>query len=68
MRMFYSNDPERDLDRYLAEQDRELEKLPKCADCGEPIQDDHFYLINDEPICPNCLDSNYRKDTEDYVE
>lgn len=65
--MFYSDDPERDLDRYLAAQDREIEKLPICSECGEPIQDEHFYLINDEPICSDCLESNYRKDTEDYV-
>ena len=66
--MYYSDDPERDLDRWLADQDRELEKLPICANCGNPIQDDYFYLINDKPICSNCLESNYRKDTEDYVE
>ena len=64
---FYSNDPMKDLDRYEMAQERELRKLPKCAICNEPIQDEHFYLINDEPICPECLDDNYRKDTEDYV-
>lgn len=50
-----------------AEQQRKLERLPICADCGEHVQDDHFYLINDEVICPDCLDSNYRKAVEDYV-
>lgn len=49
------------------EQERRLAELPVCADCGNPIQDDHFYLINDEPICPDCLDAGYRKQTEDYI-
>ncbi len=50
------------------DQQRQLERLPICADCGEPVQDDHFYLINDEVICPNCLEAGYRKEVEDYVE
>lgn len=67
--MFYrTDDPVADFMRYDAEQERALEKLPKCADCGNPIQNDHFYLINDEPICPDCLDSGYRKSTDDFIE
>lgn len=50
-----------------AEQQRRLEKLPVCSDCGEPIQDEHYFLINDEPICEDCLYNNYRKAIEDYV-
>ena len=65
---FLTDDPVSDADRYFSERDAELEKLPVCADCGEPVQDDHFYLINDGVICPNCLDSNYRNEIEDYVE
>lgn len=65
---FRTDDPIADFLRHDAEQQRKLDRLPKCADCGEPVQDDHFYLINDEVICPNCLESNYRKEIEDYVE
>ena len=64
--MMWTDDPVFDAERYMAEQEAKLDKLPKCADCGEPIQDDHFYMICDEPICPDCLDSNYRRETEDY--
>lgn len=49
------------------EQERRLAKLPECADCGNPVQDDHYYLINDEVICPDCLESGYRKNTEDFI-
>jgi formylmethanofuran dehydrogenase subunit E len=66
--MAWSGDPLADFDRWDAKQQKQLDRLPKCADCGEPIQHDHFYLINDEAICPDCLDAGYRKDVEDYVE
>ena len=66
--MFYSDDPVRDAERHYAEQDRQLEKRPVCSECGEPVQHDFFFLINDEVICPDCLVSNYRKEVEDYIE
>lgn len=66
--MFYTDDPGLDFLRHDAEQERELKKLPVCADCGEPVQDDHYYDINGEVICPDCMEANYRKRTEDYVE
>ena len=62
---FYSDDPLRDFDRWDAEQQERLKELPDCADCGEKIYDDHYYMINDEPICPDCLDSNYRREADD---
>lgn len=65
--MYFTDDPLRDFENWDAEQQAKLDKLPVCADCGEHIQEDHFFLINDEPICPDCLDSNYRKPVEDYV-
>lgn len=68
MLRMWTDDPVADAERYFAEQDREIEKLPVCADCGEHIQADHYYLINDEPICPDCLDAGYRKDTDDFFE
>lgn len=48
--------------------DRQLERLPRCSECDEPIQDDHFYLVNGENICEQCLYDNYRKAVEDYID
>ena len=42
-------------------------KSPECSDCDNFVKGKHFYLINDEVICPDCLESNYKKDIEDYV-
>lgn len=49
------------------EQERRLAELPVCDICGKPIQDEHYYLINDENVCPECLDNEFRKETEDYI-
>lgn len=51
-----------------AEMEEELKKLPKCCECGEHIQTDELYEINDELICPQCMEDNHRKWVEDYCE
>lgn len=65
--MMWTNDPISDAGRYAAEQEREMEKLPRCEYCDEPIDGDFYYEINDEVICQNCLNSHFRKDVDDYV-
>lgn len=55
-------------EQHDAEQERQLHKLPVCSYCGEHIQDDFLYLINDEIICMDCLNDHFRKDIEDYIE
>lgn len=66
--MYYSDDPVRDFMMHDAKQTRRLEKLPVCSECGEPIQDEHCYEINGELICEDCLNTNHKKRTEDYIE
>ena len=66
--MQITDNPLADFASWDAEQTAELERLPECTDCGERVQDDHYYLINDEVICPNCLESGYRKDIDEYIE
>lgn len=52
---------------YDDEKEKALAKRPVCSVCDDPIQDEHLYLINDELVCPECLDRNFRKYTDDYV-
>lgn len=67
--MFYrTDDPLADFNRWDAEQQAVLNKLPKCAECDEPIQDDCYYEINGECVCPECLDNNHKHWVEDYME
>ena len=53
------------FEAHMAEQERELQKLPICSECHERIMDDKCYLINDEYICPNCMEENHSKWVED---
>lgn len=63
--MYYTDDPVADYERYSADQERELDRLPKCSECGEAIQDEYCYLINDEAICESCMNEHYQVRTED---
>ena len=49
------------------EMERRLAELPLCVDCGNHVQDEHYYWINDEVICPRCLEDGYRRYVEDYI-
>lgn len=68
MSCFRTDDPVADFERHDREQERQLSELPVCEICGKPIQDENLYLINDEFVCQECLDRDFRKDTDDYVE
>lgn len=50
-----------------AEQERRLDKLPRCSECDEPIQDDYLYEINGEYICESCMKDNYRKPVDSVM-
>lgn len=64
--MRVSGDPIADFERRDREQQRWLNRRPRCSCCDEPIQDEKCYEINDELLCLDCLKENYEKWTEDY--
>jgi ribosomal protein L34E len=66
--MYYSDDPIADYNRYEADQEERLDKLPKCDICGEPIQDDYLYDIYGDIFCEDCLKDKFRKNVEDYTD
>ncbi len=43
-------------ERHDNEMERELEKRPICAYCGEHIQTDMAVYMNGEWICDDCID------------
>lgn len=59
--MFYSDNPGRDADRYIAYQEARLERFPKCDSCGEPIQDEYLWDFNGTIYCEECAADEYRK-------
>lgn len=60
-----TDNPLADFYRQEAEDRAEMEKYPICDDCGFRIQDEHYYLINGNPICQECLDGNYKREIYD---
>ena len=52
---------------YEREQERRLERLPKCEVCGEPIVDEQFYNIERTYICLECI-NDFKVNTDDYME
>ena len=65
--MFYSDEPVRDFDRHDMAMAQRVAKLPKCERCGKPINDDRYFLINEEILCENCMVDEYGRSTEDYL-
>ena len=61
-----TGDPLADFERYDAEKERELEKLPVCSECGEPIQSEYLYEIVDETYCESCMDG-FRKSVDSLI-
>lgn len=64
MSYFRSGDPLDDFHRLDRERAEFEAKLPKCDICGQPIQDDQYYQINGDNICPECLDNHFRKEND----
>lgn len=65
---YCSDNPILDYSRYATEQEKELNRLPLCSECGEHIQDDECWVIEDEIYCPECAEKLFCKFTEDYLD
>lgn len=61
--MYYTDDPISDFHRHDAEQEAALEKLPICCECGDPIQDEYCFCINDKPMHISCMEEYYKVPT-----
>jgi formylmethanofuran dehydrogenase subunit E len=65
--MFYTDDPLADFARHDAEQEAKLNRLPKCSECENPIQEETCFKVNGEYICNRCMVSNHQVFTEDVI-
>ena len=66
--MYRTDDPIWDAHRHDAEERAWRQSRPKCCECGYHIEDEYAYKINDEWLCKECLDRNYRKEIDDYAD
>lgn len=65
--MYRTDNPARDWDRHCERQERRLNRFPICCECGERIQDEEYYELDEgKCVCPACLEENHRHWTEDY--
>lgn len=48
-------------EQYDAEQERKLNRLPKCVECGEPIQQSDAVYVFNGWICDGCLEELRRE-------
>ena len=65
MSFFYSDDPVRDAERWIASQERQLARCPKCSRCGEHIQEgweDCLYDDDGNPICEACYEEEFEEE------
>ena len=46
--------------QHAGEQDAALDRCPVCSRCGDPIQDDYRYVIDDEDYCEDCMIARFR--------
>jgi formylmethanofuran dehydrogenase subunit E len=65
--MYITDDPIADFDRWDAEQQMELKKLPTCCSCGEPIQDEDLFDVNGDLFCKECMMEQFKKPVERYI-
>lgn len=63
--MIYSNDPVADAERYSAEQDSEIRRLPVCRECEKHIQQEKAVRIDGDWYCDDCLAGMREYTTED---
>ena len=61
--MIYTDNPIRDAEIYFEQLEQAAAQLPKCDYCGKPL-DDHYYDINGDIVCEDCLWDNFRKNVE----
>lgn len=65
---FRTDDPVKDAERNEARKEAELERLPRCSYCNQPIQDGYLFDIEGELYCEEHAMELFRKDVADYVE
>lgn len=66
--MLYTDDPLADFERHDAEQQAQLDKLPVCKICQEPIQQEKAIYYNDQWCCKECEGEFWQNIREDFLE
>lgn len=60
---YRTDDPYADFCSHEREQERLAAQLPECDYCGKHV-DDHYYYIDGEIYCEDCLRENFYRSVE----
>ena len=55
-----------ELNRREAAEQKWLDRLPKCCECGNPIQDEKLFNIHGDFYCEECMEY-FKEYTEGYI-
>ena len=56
------------FERYDAEREAQLQRLPICEKCKNPIQQEKAVYYNDQWICEECESDFWKDIREDFLE
>lgn len=65
--MIWTDNPVRDAERYFADQEEELSRLPKCDGCGVPLYD-HYFDADGDRLCDDCFHDWCRDNFLKFIE
>lgn len=66
--MFYSGDPVRDAEVYIAQQERELARFPVCMYCNQAITDDKACRLDEEWWHTDCFVEQFEVCVDNYFD
>lgn len=66
--MPFTDDPIADFHNHDRKQHEWIKQRPVCSECGHEIQEEFAFHINDEWVHVECMNTNYLKSVEDYIE
>jgi len=58
---------EQDLNRHFRDLEMWLESRPECCECGEPIQEDYAYRLDEGLMCEECMEC-WLKDRRESID
>lgn len=64
--MYRTDEPLDDFNRYEEDRQRELDQLPVCSQCDEPIQSTFCWEIGNKVFCETCVE-HFKKYTTDLM-
>ena len=56
----FTDDPVRDYDAWVRQEEKRMEAYPICDECGYRIVDDYVWKVGRETFCQECAERLFR--------